>query len=59
MIDLAIVVSTAMTTRNVPAGELSLTHQQIPKCITEIYLGATVLTWGFTAGLVGERDVMP
>lgn len=55
MTDLATVVSMAMTTRNVPAGELSPVHQEVPQCITENpYSGAVVLVWGVLAGGLGR-----
>lgn len=58
MTDLATVVSMAMTTRNVPAGELSPVHQKVPKCIIENpYSGAAVLVWGVLAGVLG-RDML-
>ena len=59
MTDLATVVSMAMTTRNVPAGELSPVRHKVPKYVIESPdLGAVVLVWGVLAGAPGGRQVI-
>ena len=55
MTDLATVVSMAMTTRNVPAGELSSVHREVPKCMLENpYSSAIVLVWDGLGGASGR-----
>lgn len=45
----------AMTTRNVPAGELSPVHWEVLKHITgNLYLGAVVSVWDVAAGAQGR-----
>lgn len=52
---MATVVSMAMTTRNVPAGELSPVHWEVLKHITgNLYLGAVVSVWDVAAGAQGR-----
>lgn len=57
MTDLATAVTTAMTTRNVPAGELSPVHHEAPKrTIEHLCSGAAAVIWGL---LAPGRDVIP